>query len=203
MARLAVIGSGGHAKVVIATAQAAGLDVGAVVDDDPQRWGARVLGVEVIGPSDAVIAEASALAVLAIGRNRARQAIAARARCRFATIVHPSAEVHPSVRLGDGTVVFAGAVIQPDTTVGAHVIVNTGATIDHDCAIGDFVHVAPGTHLAGEVTLDEGAFLGIGTVAIPRVRVGAWTTVGAGASIVGDLPAGVTAIGVPARPRAV
>lgn len=36
-----VIGAGGHAKVVVATVQAAGLIVRAVWDDDQSRWGER------------------------------------------------------------------------------------------------------------------------------------------------------------------
>ena len=41
--------------------------------------------------------------------------------------------------------------------------------------------------------------LGIGSVAIPGVRIGAWTTVGAGAAVVRDVPDRVVAMGVPAR----
>jgi sugar O-acyltransferase (sialic acid O-acetyltransferase NeuD family) len=199
MAGIVVVGSGGHAKVVIATARAAGLEIAAVVDDDPAMWGQRVAGVEIVGPSLPVLDDPGRLAVLAIGGNHARRQRALGARCRFATVVHPAAIVDATVRLGTGTVVFAGAIVQPDTAIGEHVIINTGASIDHDCAIGDFVHVAPGTRLAGNVTLDEGAFLGIGAVAIQGVRVGAWTTIGAGAAIVGDLPANIVAAGVPAR----
>ena len=200
MQRLVVIGSGGHAKVVIATAQAAGFTVTAIVDDDPATHGRAVLGIAVGGPTAAVLDDPEATAVLAIGSNRARAKLAAAARCAFATLVHPSAVVHASAMLAPGTVVFAGVVIQPDSVLGAHVIVNTGASIDHDCAIGDFVHVAPGVRLAGNVTLGQGAMMGIGSCAIPGVTVGAWTTVGAGASVVHDLPADVTAVGVPARP---
>ncbi len=36
---------------------------------------------------------------------------------------------------------------------------------------------------------------------VPSVRVGQWTTVGAGAAVVRDLPSGVIATGVPARVR--
>lgn len=199
--RIAIVGSGGHAKVVIATAQAAGHEITGVFDDDASRWGQTVLGIAITGPTAAVLGDPDATAVLAIGVNGVRARLATTARCQFATVVHPSAIVHPTVALGPGTVVFAGTVIQPDTRVGAHAIVNTGASIDHDGVLGAFVHVAPGVRLAGDVTLGEGAFLGIGTVAIPGVTVGAWTTVGAGAAIVDDLPADVIAVGVPARPR--
>ena len=196
--RIVVIGGGGHGKVVVSTLLEAGFHVSCVLDDGEQKWGSEILGVPVRGPvKDA--AQHGELGVLAVGRNEDRRHLAEALELDWVTVIHPKAWVHPSVRLGAGTVVFAGAIIQPDTAVGRHVIVNTGALIDHDCEIGDFAHVAPGVRLAGAVRLGEGAFLGIGSCAIPRVKVGSWSTVGAGAAVVSDLPAGVVAVGVPAR----
>jgi sugar O-acyltransferase (sialic acid O-acetyltransferase NeuD family) len=196
-----VVGAGGHAKVVIATLQAAERTVAGCLDDHAEAEGTVVLGVPVVGPTSR-LAEHAGEAVLAIGANAVRQRLAAaHPEARWVTVVHPSAVVHESVRLGAGTVVFAGAVLQPDVAVGAHAIVNTGATVDHDGRLGDFVHVAPGCHLSGGVTLGEGAFLGVGCACLPGVTVGAWTTVGGGGVVVRDLPPSVTAVGVPARPR--
>jgi sugar O-acyltransferase (sialic acid O-acetyltransferase NeuD family) len=195
-----VIGAGGHGKVVVSTLLAAGFRVPCVFDDDREKWGSEILGVPVQGPvsvSDEV--EHRRLAILGIGQNEERQRFAEALNLNWATVVHPRAWVHPSVRLGVGTVVFAGAIIQPGTVIGRHVIVNTGALIDHDCEIGDYAHVAPGVKLSGGVRLGEGVFLGIGSCAIPGVRVGEWTTVGAGAAVVDDLPSKMTAVGVPAR----
>jgi sugar O-acyltransferase (sialic acid O-acetyltransferase NeuD family) len=197
---LVVVGAGGHAKVVVATARAAGHHVVAIVDDAPARWGESLLGVPISGPAARILDDPDARVVLAIGDNAARRRLASTARCWFVSVVHPSAVVDPTVSLGDGSVVFAGAVIQPDTRIGAHAIVNTGASIDHDCVLGDAVHVAPGTRLAGNVALGDEVFLGIGTVVIPGISIGARTTVGAGAAVVTDLPADVVAVGVPARP---
>ncbi|TMQ26957.1 MAG: acetyltransferase [Deltaproteobacteria bacterium] len=198
---LIVVGAGGHAKVVVATARAAGFRVAAIVDDAHERWGTILLGVAVSGPSEPMLQDPAAQVVLAIGDNAARRRRAAGARCCFASVVHPSAIIDPTVRLGAGSVVFAGAVIQPDTVLGPHAIVNTAASIDHDCVLGEAVHLAPGVRLAGNVTVGDEAFLGIGVVVIPGVSIGARTTVGAGAAVVHDLPAGVVAVGVPARVR--
>jgi sugar O-acyltransferase (sialic acid O-acetyltransferase NeuD family) len=193
-----VLGIGGHAKVIISVLQAMGCRVVEAYDDDPALWGAQVLGVPVVGPLSSIGA-ARLPAVIGFGDNHLRRKIAASLSLKWMTLVHPSAVVHDSVKLGAGTVVFAGAVIQPDCTLGAHVIVNTGASVDHDCVVGDFAHVSPGAHLAGGVQVGEGAFLGIGSAAIPLTRIGAWTTLGAGGVVVRDLPRDVIAIGVPAH----
>ena len=196
-----ILGGGGHAKVVIATARAAGFTSIEIADDDPGRAGSELLGARVETTIMEVIQRPELLCVLAVGDNRTRHRLAATARCRFATLQHPSAIVHESVNLGAGTVVFAGSVIQPDSRLGAHVIVNTGASIDHDCVLEDAVHVAPGVRLAGNVTLRIGSFLGISAAVIPGKTLGAWSRVGAGGVVINDLADGVTAVGVPARPH--
>lgn len=200
--RAVVLGAGGHAKVVIATLQAAGWEVAGVFDDDEATWGGELLGLPLLGPLEAARELEPDGAVVAVGRNRQRQEVTTRLDLPWISVAHPSAVVHESVRLGPGTVVFAGAVIQPDAVVGAHAIVNTAASVDHDCRLADFVHVAPGVRLAGGVVVEEGALLGIGSAVVPGIHVGAWATVGAGAAVVRNVACGATVAGVPARPLA-
>ncbi len=197
---LLIIGAGGHAKVVLAAARTAGWRVIGLLDDNPRQQGRNVLGVPVRGGIDMADELAADAAVLAIGDNRVRKRLAEQLHLSWATVVHPTAWIDPSVQLGEGAVVMAGAVIQPDTRIGRHAIVNTGARIDHDCRIADHVHVAPGTALAGSVRVGEGTFIGIGASVIPGIAIGAWTTIGAGAAVVNDIPGSATAVGVPARP---
>lgn len=196
---VAVIGAGGHARVVVSTLLEAGCSAVELYDDDRSRWGREVLGARVVGAL-AELRGASRRAVIGVGDNAARAQIARELGLDWMTVVHPRAWVHGSVRLGAGTVVFAGAVIQPDAALGEHVIVNTGATVDHDCRIGDFAHVAPGVHLCGGASVGEGALLGVACAAVPGTHVGAWAVVGAGAVCVRDVPERATVLGVPARP---
>jgi len=197
--RIVVVGAGGHAKVAIATVRAAGGEVVAAYDDDPTRWGQQILGVPIKGPvSKEEIGTGPA--IIAIGNNQARRLLAQRLRAKWVSVCHPDTTVHPSVSLGPGTVVFAGAVIQPDATIGAHSILNTAATVDHDCIVGDFVHIGPGVTLCGGVTVDEGVLLGVGAKVAPSVEIGPWSTAGAGAVCMVDVPGSTTVVGVPARP---
>lgn len=212
-APVVVIGASGHGRVVLAALAASGIEVPVVLDDDPELRGGSLAGVPVDGPVAETLAGlprpaggGPLRAVLAVGSNRTRRRLARRLEeavpnLSWAAAVHPSAVVDPGTRIGPGAVVMAGAVIQPGAEVGAHAIVNTAASVDHHCRVGAFAHLGPGVRLAGNVTIDEGAFLGTGAVVVPGVTVGAWSVVGAGAAVVGDLAAGVTAVGVPARPR--
>ncbi len=192
-----VVGAGGHAKVIIALIEASGGRVGGVYDADVARVGSLILGhcvqaLSELGASDDV--------VVAIGGNRVRQQVAAELFAyRFVSLVHPLAWVAPTAKILPGAVVFAGAVVQPDAVVGAHAIVNTGASVDHDCVLGEFVHLGPGSHLAGNVVVDDGAFLGVGVSVIPGKRIGRWAVVGAGAVVVDDIADDVIVKGVPAR----
>lgn len=197
---VAVIGAGGHAKVVISTLQADRHTVRSILDDNPDLWGHSVMGIPVLGAVSLLEDTETTAAIVAIGDNTARQQVVALYKhVNWVTAVHPQAYVHPSVGLGPGTVVMAGAVVQVGVAVGRHCIVNTGATVDHDCTLGDFAHIAPGVHLAGRVHVGTGAMLGISSCAIPGVRVGDWASVGAGGVVIRDIPARCTVVGVPAR----
>lgn len=206
MTTIWIIGGGGHAKVVIDAARSSGaFAVAGILDDDERAWGTERGGPLVAGPiaPETLRRLGVTHAVIAIGNNRVREAIAARldGMVDWATVVHARAYVAAGATLGPGTVVCAGAIVQPDARIGRHAIVNTAASVDHDCELGDCVHVAPGAHLAGNVTLGEGAFVGIGASVIPGRAVGRWATVGAGAAVIADVPDFATAVGVPARAR--
>jgi UDP-perosamine 4-acetyltransferase len=202
---LLVIGAGGHAKVVIDVARAAGFRPVAALD--PGATGSTCNGVPVVGGDDRaeeLLAGGLSRCAVAIGDNRVRLRIGERlGRLGFArpALVHPSAIVSPSATLGDGTVVMPLAVINAAATIGELAIVNTAAVVEHDCSLGDGCHVAPGTRLGGCVAIGCGAMIGIGSAVRPEARVGDLAVVGAGSTVIADIPDGCVATGTPARVR--
>lgn len=198
--QLWIIGAGGHAKVVIATARAAGFEVAGLIDDQPGNIGNEVLGVEVVGDDGAV--PSGAAVIIAIGDNRTRERLASSFdHVEWTSIVHPRAWLADGTRIGAGSVVFAQAVVQPGAVIGDQVIVNSGAIVEHDVALEDLSQVASGAVLAGGARVGLGGFVGAGATVLPGVQVGAWAIVGAGAVVTRDVPDGATVIGVPARVR--
>jgi sugar O-acyltransferase (sialic acid O-acetyltransferase NeuD family) len=197
---IAIIGAGGHGKVVLSALVAAGQHVDAFFDDDSTLIGKTILGIPVEGPLNAATPERIGSLVIGVGDNRVRQSLAKRfGWVTWLTARHPSSWIDSSVVLQGGSVVFAGAVVQPDAIIGEHAILNTGCTVDHDCRIGAFAHLGPGVHLCGDVSVEEGVLVGVGAVVRPGIRVGRWSIVGAGAVVVRDVPAGCTVTGVPAK----
>lgn len=196
----AVIGSGGHARVVIAALRASGVQVTALYDERPERQGQVVDGAMVSGDCEAGLSTPLPVHI-AVGDNGVRRDLSAtRPPGGWMPAVHPSALIDPAARIGAGSLAALGAIVQAGAAVGAHVIVNTGAIVEHDCAVGDFAHVAPGSVLGGGVSVGEGALIGLGARVLPGVRVGAWAVVGAGAVVMKDVADGQTVAGVPARP---
>lgn len=197
-----LIGGGGHAKVVAATFQACGWRIEGVFDRDPESWGRKILGIDIVGdvPEASWWRQTRIYAFLSIGSNASRKRLATTlSSVKWATVVHPSATVHSSAVLGPGVLVCAHAVIQPDAKVGAHTIINTGAVVEHDNCIADYCLIGPRVCLAGGTKVGVGALVGAGATAIPGIRIGAWSTVGAGSVMTADVPENVTVVGVPAH----
>ena len=196
---IAIIGAGGHAAVVASTLLAAGHPVAGFFDDAPESWGTRILDLPVLGPIRQIPDSGCTHGILGIGDNRARKTLAERIRLEWITAVHPFAWVHPEATLGPGTIVCAGSVVQPGARIGSHVIINTRTSVDHHTRVGDYAHLAV-AHLAGGASVDEGVFMALGSIVLPKIHVGAWATVGAGAIVTKEVEPGTTVIGTPARP---
>ena len=202
-----IVGAGGHGREVLDVVEAMNrrepaFEVLGFLDDNSE--GGEVLARRNVGVVGTVadLASAGADYLVAIGSPEVRRRVdrlATELGLRAAVVVHPSATIGSDVVLGPGAVVTAGVRLTTNIRLGRHVHLNVNATVSHDCRLGDYVTMNPGARACGNVTLDEGVTLGAGATVIPARTVGRWTVVGAGGVVVHDLPAGVTAVGVPAR----
>ena len=118
---------------------------------------------------------------------------------RAAVLLHPTVIQGPGVSIGEGSIIGARTVLAPDARLGRHCAINDQATIGHDAVIEDFVVISPGARISGHVTLEEKSFVGSNAVIYQGCRMGAGSTLGAGSFLHTDLPAGQSAVGVPAR----
>jgi len=102
---------------------------------------------------------------------------------QFETVVDSTARISSYAELEDGTQVLAGAIIQTGATIGANSIINSGAIVEHDCNIGMYNHIAPGATLSGQVQTADNVHVGTGASVIQSVFIGNNSVIGAGSTI--------------------
>jgi len=197
--KIYVIGAGGHGKVAIRAAQLAGTEVVAVYDDAFEKQGGTICGIPIVGDVASIKKAPPLPTLIAIGNNRQRIQIADQLKLSWATVIHPTAYVDPSIVLGTGVLVLANAVIQVDAVIEDHAIVNNNATVEHDCHVATASHVACNACLAGDASIGKATLVGAGAILLPGIHVGDYSQIGGGTVVVRDLGDRVTAMGVPAE----
>jgi sugar O-acyltransferase (sialic acid O-acetyltransferase NeuD family) len=204
---IVVYGAGGHGReaMEILRSGGAGDDRPAgFLDDDPARHGQTLSGLPVLGGADWLRSAdpKSTRVLVAAGTPRVARALTDRVRALgfpLARAISPLAFVSREAEIGDGALVFPFASIHTGARLGVGVTLNVGASASHDAVVGDFSNLNPGARLAGFARVGSDCYIGMGAQILPKVRVGDRAIVGAGAAVVEDLPADVTAVGVPAR----
>lgn len=202
--KIAIIGQGGHSKVIRDVIRVMeGAEIVGCLDD---KFNTEFYHDQIFyGPVDSAINLSldfpEVKFIVAVGNNRVRKQIVDRLGLPhefYTTLIHPTAQVSPDALIGPGSVVMPCAVVNSDARVGAHAIINTCAVVEHDSEIKDFVHISPNATLTGNVTVREGAQVGASATIIPGIEIGQWAMVGAGATVISHIPANSTAVGVPA-----
>ncbi|MDD1512866.1 acetyltransferase [Priestia megaterium] len=202
MAKLLILGAGGHGKVVSEIAQLMKQWEEISFLDDREDI-SEVLGIPIVGKLTDLptLRSEYEYAFVAIGSNSARLKWAKKLiqqDFKIPILIHPSSTVSVKSSIEEGTVIMAGSVINPDARIGRSCIINTASTIDHDCILQDGVHTSPGTHLGGSVKVGERTWICIGASIINNINIGCDSVIAAGAVVIKDIPSNVLVAGVPA-----
>jgi sugar O-acyltransferase (sialic acid O-acetyltransferase NeuD family) len=209
--KLVIIGAGGLAREVAAQLESP-LSRGEVdLLGFAEAVGGRHLGRSVDGYScqeleHYIRATPDLTAIVAIGESSARARVGAELDglgIPLETCVDESLFLSRTVRIGEGSILLSGSVLTANISLGRCVVLNPGCTVGHDTVIEDFVTISPGAHIAGNVHIRRGAFIGIGASICNgtedrKLVIGARAIVGAGACVISDVASGATVKGVPA-----
>ncbi|OQW71594.1 MAG: sugar acetyltransferase [Proteobacteria bacterium ST_bin11] len=202
-----LLGSGGHAKVLLNILRRCDFEIIGVTD--PARTnGEHWLGCKILGDDLAVHAFSYKEVLLVNGLGSLPRDGGLRRKVfdrftalgyQFLTVMDPSALVADQAGLAPGVQVMAGALIQLGAIIAENCIINSGAIVEHDCRIGRHVHIAPGAIMSGGVELGDDVHIGTGAILIQGIRIGNGSVIGAGSVVTQDV--GEKKIVYPPRPQ--
>jgi len=203
--RVAIYGASQGGRAVMECLQAmGGYEVAAFLDDDPERIGSSFYGLPVSSGEELGRLPARGVGAVATHIAQPKRRLALRDRALAAgvvpiNVIHPSAVVSASVRMGVGNLVKAGAVLDAEVRLGDCCIIDNGAILPHHNRVGDACHIAPGVVLGGDCYVGDGSVIGIGATVSARISIGRNVIVGPGACVVRDIPDDAVVEGHPAK----
>ncbi len=211
MRDLVIIGAGGFAREVAFLVA----DINRVqpewnllgyVDREANKVGVQLGAYSIIDTEDYFEkSQKDVYAVIGIGAPDIISSVAERLKrfphVKFPNLIHPSViRDTERVSFGEGNIVCAGNIFTTDINVGSFNILNLSCTFGHDATIGDCNVINPGVNVSGGVVIEERCLLGTGATILQNRRISAGAIVGAGAVVAKDVEAGVTVVGIPAKP---
>jgi len=106
-----------------------------------------------------------------------------------------------NVEIGANTCIDRGAL--GDTIIEEGTKIDNLVHVAHNVRIGKNCIIVALTCLGGSVTIEDGAYVGIGASIRNQITIGEKAFIGMGAVVVKDVAPGVTVIGNPAKPMVV
>jgi len=206
MKKLIIIGVGGFGREVAWLVERINnvvpeWDLIGFIDDNKDFHGTDVNGYQVLGDSKWLRNQSEDIfAVCAVGSSKVRKKIINKlGNQKYATLIDPSVQLSNLVEIGEGSIICAGTIITVNVTLGSHVIINLDCTIGHNAVINSFTTLYPSVNISGDTILAECVEMGTGSQIIQGLKIERATVVGAGSTVVKNLPEYCVAVGSPAK----
>ena len=184
--KLAIIGAGGHGRVVGEIALLNRHKTIHFFDDNVNKI--KKYQFKIAGNIDQLRKNLNNYDYffVAIGDNNTRyeQTLWLRKKkVSIVSLIHPKSTISQFSSIGRGSCVMANSVINPGTFIKEGVIINTSSSIDHDCLIEDYAHISPNCSLSGNVSVGKFTHLGTATSVHPGINIGNNVKIGIGSKI--------------------
>jgi sugar O-acyltransferase (sialic acid O-acetyltransferase NeuD family) len=118
-----------------------------------------------------------------------------------ASYISSRAFVWRNVELGEHCFVFEHNVVQPFVVIGDNCVLWSGNHIGHHSRIADDCFVSSHVVISGFCEVGSRCFLGVNSTVANNTAIGDDCVVGASATVLGDVPAGTTLVGLWKRAR--
>jgi sugar O-acyltransferase (sialic acid O-acetyltransferase NeuD family) len=206
MLELVVVGAGGFGREVYQWARSAfdsdSHSVKGFLSNRPADLDGRDIGLPILGDPDSYEPGPSERFLVAVGLPSVKRALVERLAARgarFATLVHPSAVVATSARIGEGVVLCPFSIVSDAVELGDFAMLNFYASAGHDARIGRYATLSPYATVNGYARLGEEVFLGSHATVTSRRTLGDGARVSANLAVHADVPPRTLVYGPPAK----
>jgi sugar O-acyltransferase (sialic acid O-acetyltransferase NeuD family) len=190
MKKFALIGSGGHAREIMAQI---GSKLTCFVDDFYANN--EALPLSTFNPDEFSL-------MIAVADSTDRESIINRLpkNTTFFSWIHPTAILmDKNIMIGEGSFIGAYSILTTNVVIGKHAIINRGNQIGHDCRIGDFFSIMPNAVIGGNVNIGDCVYMGSCSNIKEKINICDNVTIGMNAAVVKDINVPGTYVGVPAK----
>lgn len=207
MKKVAIIGAGDLGRLIAHHISQCGNYTAVGFFDDFAVAGTFIMDLPVLGPLSQIMDQFAAgqfdELMIGIGYNHMtfRKSVfeTYAGSIPFATLIHKSSYVDPSVKIGQGCFILPGCTIDAHAELGENVLLNAAAVVAHDSTIGSHSFLAPSVAVAGKTQIGECCILGINCTVIDNLRIHPNIRIGAGAVVLSNLETSGMYAGVPAQ----
>lgn len=200
-----IIGAGTYGEVMYELAEICGYNIAGYFDEDDNKIGTNVMGVEVIGKFSKLsnFDIAGKNFIVAIGNNKIRCDIMTQINNNGGitpSLIHPTAYVSKSAKIGNGVYIQQGAVIWTKAIISDFVIISPNTVIAHHTKLGKACMISTMCVVGANLEIGDYTFFGIGSIAITGIKkVGKNVYLGAGTTVIKDTEDNILMVGSPAR----
>jgi sugar O-acyltransferase (sialic acid O-acetyltransferase NeuD family) len=174
------------------------------IDNDVKKHGTLFHGFPVFGGTSSIpslLAKDVRFVNLITGSTIARYQVtldAVRNGATLTNFIHPSVNLKMT-HLGVGNYIQEGVITQAEVEIGDNSSIHMASLIGHESKIGNTVFIAHAVSISGCCEIGDGCFIGTNATVLPRLKIGKWSIIGAGAVVTKNIPDYSVAIGNPAR----
>ncbi len=200
-----IVGAGTYGEAMYELAEILGYSVKGFYDEDDGKLNASVMGAKVIGKfSNLSNNEINGKNfIVAIGNNESRYNIMTEINQKGGitpTLIHPSAVISPSAKVGKGVYIQANAYIWTEAQIGDFCIISPNTVIAHHTEIGKACLISTLAGVGASIKIKDKVFIGMGaTIVTGLVTIGENSIIGAGSVVLKNIEENSVYVGVPAR----
>ena len=175
--KIAIIGSGGHAKSCIDAIESINnIEIIGIIDNQKGR---KKLGKYQIIPEKNIskvkkITNKLVNGVGGLKNNSIRIKIFKKFKklgFKFPVLISKNSIISSQSKIGEGTIVLNQVYINSGTKIGKNCIINNKTLIEHDTIIGDHSHISTGVIINGNCNIGSETFIGSGSVLLNGIKI--------------------------------